>query len=106
MRHLLLLALAMASVLGVAKHAAGEPLTLEAITKVSRMTDVAVAPDGSQIAVVSNHSGGMKIWLVPAREESQSRSPGTMEGKVRRNGRRMARRSPTWKPKTAKRMFI
>ena len=96
MRHLLLLALAMASVLGVAKHAAGEPLTLEAITKVSRMTDVAVAPDGSQIAVVSNHSGGMKIWLVPA----QGGEPKPLTGN---NG---GESSPQWSPDGSKIAYL
>ncbi len=43
------------------------PLTLENITNVSRMADVAVSPDGAQIAFVSNHSGKMKIWLIPSK---------------------------------------
>ncbi len=44
-----------------------EPLTLDGISKVSRISDVAVSPDGAQIAFVSNHSGHEKIWLIASR---------------------------------------
>jgi dipeptidyl aminopeptidase/acylaminoacyl peptidase len=60
---------AMSVILGlciVAAAADEQPLTLENITKVSRMSDVAVSPDGAQIAFASNRAGGSKIWLIPA----------------------------------------
>ena len=71
-------------------HAAEkQPLTLESITKVSRLSDVAASPDGKQIAFVSNHSGGVKIWLVPVKGGEPQRLTSDQEG---------AENSPQWSP--------
>ena len=57
----------LAALSGVTSCIAETPLTLESITEASRIADVAISPDGSQIAFVSNHSGAMKIWLISSR---------------------------------------
>jgi dipeptidyl aminopeptidase/acylaminoacyl peptidase len=75
-----------AATIGVAER---QPLTLDALTKVSRLTDVAASPDGEKIAFVSNHSGDSKIWLIAAKGG---------EPKLLTTGNEASESSPQWSP--------